>query len=101
MEGDAIILVPIKDLRGAKQRLSPLLSPDERAALARAMAEDVFDALVPFVSEPGVAVVTADPWVAQQATARKFAIIVDHAQAGETAAIELGTSFCVLSNKDF
>ena len=96
-----MILVPIKDLRGAKQRLSPVLSPDERTALARAMAEDVFDALEPFVPEPGVAVVTADEWVARQATARNFAIVVDDAQAGETAAIELATSFCLRSDKDF
>jgi 2-phospho-L-lactate/phosphoenolpyruvate guanylyltransferase len=96
-----MILVPIKDLRGAKLRLSPVLSPDERTALARAMAEDVFDALGPFVSEPGVGVVTADVWVSQQARARNFTVIVDGAQAGETAAIELATSFCLHSDKDF
>ena len=96
-----MILIPIKDLRGAKQRLSPILSSEERTRLARAMAEDVFDALVPFASSPGVAVVSGDPWASQQAKARKFTIIVDDAQQGETAAIEMATSFCVNNETDF
>jgi len=96
-----MILVPIKDLRGAKQRLSPILSPDERTQLARAMVEDVFDALVPFSSTPGVAAVSGDPWASQQAKARKFTIIVDDAQQGETAAIELATRFCLNNGADF
>ncbi len=96
-----MILVPIKDLRGAKQRLAPILSANERTELARAMAEDVFDALVPFASSPGVAVVSGDPWASQQAKQRKFTIIVDDQQAGETAAIELATSYCLSNDTDF
>ena len=96
-----MILVPIKDLSGAKSRLSPLLSPTERTALARAMAEDVFDALAPFAYNPGVAVVSGDEWASRQAKTRKFTIILDDRQAGETAAIELGTAFCVNNGNDF
>ena len=96
-----MILVPIKDLSGAKQRLSPILSPEERTQLARAMAEDVFDALVPFGSAPGVAVVSGDSWASQQAKRRSFTIILDDVQAGETAAIELATSFCLDTGADF
>jgi len=96
-----VILVPIKDLRGAKSRLSPLLTAEERTQLARAMAEDVFDALLPFASDPGVAVVSGDMWASQQAKARKFTIIFDDVQAGETAAIELATSFCLNNNAEF
>lgn len=96
-----MILVPVKDLSGAKQRLSPLLTDEERTALARAMAEDVFDALSPFAVSPGVAVVSGDAWVSQQAMARRFTVIVDDAQAGETAAIELATSVCLNSGAGF
>ena len=39
-----IIAVPVKSLSAAKTRLSPLLSPLERAALSLAMLEDVLDA---------------------------------------------------------
>lgn len=38
------ILVPFK-LKGAKSRLSPILSPDERALLAISMLKDVLDAV--------------------------------------------------------
>ena len=89
-----MILVPVKDLRNAKQRLSPSLSGEERTALARAMVEDVFDALVPFAISPGVAIVSGDSWASQQAKARKFTIVLDDVQDGETAAIEMGTAFC-------
>ncbi len=88
-----MILVPIKDLRHAKQRLSPALTPEERAALAHAMVEDVFDAVAPFANDPGVAIVSGDIWASQQAKARNFTIILDTDQAGETAAIEMATAF--------
>ena len=39
-----ILAVPVKPLARAKTRLSPILSPMERAALALAMLEDVLDA---------------------------------------------------------
>jgi len=96
-----MILVPIKDLSNAKQRLSPALTQEERTALARAMAEDVFDALAPFASDPGVAIVSGNIWASQQAKARKFTIILDTDQAGETAAIEMATTFCGGQGADF
>jgi len=96
-----MILVPIKDLSRAKSRLSAILSPDERTLLARAMAEDVFDALAPFAYDPGVAVVSGDIWASRQAKQRKFTIIVDDLQGGETAAIELATVFCLNNGNEF
>jgi 2-phospho-L-lactate guanylyltransferase len=39
-----VLAVPVKSLERAKSRLSPLLSPLERAALTLAMLEDVLDA---------------------------------------------------------
>lgn len=96
-----MILVPIKDLSNAKQRLFPALTREQRTALARAMAEDVFDALTPFAASPGVGVVSGDPWASQQAKARKFTIILDTDQAGETAAIEMATTFCGCQGADF
>src|SRR3954447_16704761 len=96
-----MILVPIKDLSGAKSRLSPILSPEERTQFARAMAEDVFDALTPFASRPGVAVVSGDAWSSRQAKARGFTIILDDLEAGETAAIELATNFCLNNGNDY
>jgi 2-phospho-L-lactate/phosphoenolpyruvate guanylyltransferase len=42
------VLVPIKDFRQAKQRLAPVLSPDERIELARRMATHVIRAAAPY-----------------------------------------------------
>jgi 2-phospho-L-lactate guanylyltransferase len=50
-----IIVVPVKSLSSAKTRLSPFLSPIERATLTLAMLEDVLDAVTAL---PGW-----EPWV--------------------------------------
>jgi 2-phospho-L-lactate/phosphoenolpyruvate guanylyltransferase len=42
------VLVPIKDFRQAKQRLAPVLAPDERIELARRMATHVIQAAAPY-----------------------------------------------------
>jgi len=55
-----MILVPIKNLADAKQRLSSILSSEERFALAQAMCEDVLQALANWRDRPAVAVVTSD-----------------------------------------
>jgi 2-phospho-L-lactate guanylyltransferase len=89
-----VILVPVKDLRNAKQRLSPALTQDQRTALAHAMVEDVFDALVPFKNDPGVTIVSGDIWSSQQAKERGFSILLDDSEAGETAAIASATEYC-------
>ena len=64
----AVVAVPVKDLVNAKQRLIPFLSPSERGDLARAMLEDVLDALARAQVGP-VLVVTRDPAV--EALARR------------------------------
>lgn len=61
-------LLPIKALRGAKKRLSALLSEDERAGLVRAMAGDVLAALMAAKGLDGVVVVSSDPDVQAIAT---------------------------------
>lgn len=63
----AAVLVPIKDFRRAKQRLSDVLSPHERVALAKAMAERVIAAAAPY----DVYVVCDDEHVSAFATAHE------------------------------
>ena len=47
-----MILVPVKDLKNAKQRLSDVLDGEEREALAEAMLNDVLDALARWRNHP-------------------------------------------------
>jgi 2-phospho-L-lactate guanylyltransferase len=89
-----MILVPVKNLSEAKQRLSPLLTPEERLALARAMCEDVLQALARWQRRPAVAVVTSDPFARDVAARLNFDVVADNENSGETNAIELATSAC-------
>ncbi len=88
-----MILVPIKNLADAKQRLSSILSPEERFALAQAMCEDVLQALACWQSRPPVAVVTSDSFARDLAVRFSFAVVVDD-NCGETSAIEMATAVC-------
>jgi 2-phospho-L-lactate/phosphoenolpyruvate guanylyltransferase len=89
----AVILVPIKNLVGAKQRLSSVLSAEERFALAQAMCEDVLQTLAHWQSRPAVAVVTRDSFARDLAARFNFEVVADD-NSGETSAIEMATALC-------
>jgi 2-phospho-L-lactate/phosphoenolpyruvate guanylyltransferase len=89
-----MILVPIKNLANAKQRLSAVLSPEQRFALAQAMCEDVLQELAFWQKRPAVAVVTQDPFARDLAAKFGFEIIADDHDGGETSAIEMATAVC-------
>jgi 2-phospho-L-lactate guanylyltransferase len=88
-----MILVPLKILADAKQRLSSILSPEERVALAQAMCEDVLQTLATWENRPPVAVVTSDSFASDLAARFKFDVITDE-NSGETSAIEMATAEC-------
>jgi len=88
-----MILVPVKNLADAKQRLSSILSPEERFALARAMCEDVLQALARWQSRPSVTVVTSDSFARDLAARFSFEVVADD-NSGETSAINMATAFC-------
>lgn len=88
-----MILVPVKNLADAKQRLSSILNPEERFALAQAMCEDVLQTLARWRSRPAVAVVTSDSFARHLAAHFNFEVIADD-NAGETSAIEMATAVC-------
>jgi 2-phospho-L-lactate guanylyltransferase len=89
-----MILVPIKSLAGAKQRLSSVLNPEERFALAQAMCADVLQAIAQWPGRPPVAVVTGDSFARDLAQRFHFEVVADD-NSGETHAIEMATAICV------
>ena len=89
-----MILIPVKNLASAKQRLSAVLTPEERLALAQAMCEDVLQELARWRRRPGVAVVTGDPFARDLAARFDFEVIADATNPGETGAIEMATAEC-------
>ncbi len=90
-----MILIPVKEQRNAKQRLSGVLDADERVALAQAMLEDVLDAVAATAPRPAVSLVTSDAHAMLLAQRHGFSIIEDAENAGESAAIEMATRSCV------
>ncbi|HZQ95582.1 MAG TPA: 2-phospho-L-lactate guanylyltransferase [Candidatus Sulfotelmatobacter sp.] len=89
-----MILVPIKNTSGAKQRLASILDQPSRTRLAQAMLHDVLGALHRWKQCPHVAVVTGDPFAIQLAERFNFEVIRDSEDPGETGAIEMATRIC-------
>lgn len=80
-------VVPVKELGGAKQRLSAALSPDERRALATIMLEDVLEAVSAVKVLAGLLVVTVDPAAASLAGRHGARIVTEGARDGHTGAV--------------
>jgi 2-phospho-L-lactate guanylyltransferase len=90
-----VILIPVKNLSSAKQRLASLLDQPARTELAQAMLHDVVAAVAAWRRCPRCALVTSDPFAIDRAREFNFEIIPDSANTGETAAIEMATRLCV------
>jgi len=89
-----MILIPVKNLRNAKQRLSMLLDASARTQLAQAMLSDVLEAVAEF-GQDEVSLVTSDPFTLDLAGRHRFEIIRDDANVSESDAIEMATEMCV------
>jgi 2-phospho-L-lactate/phosphoenolpyruvate guanylyltransferase len=89
-----MILVPVKDLRNAKQRLAQLLDQSSRTELAQAMIHDILETLASFKGRSDVAVVTSDAFARELAVQYRFNVIVDTENRSETDAIEKATAWC-------
>jgi 2-phospho-L-lactate guanylyltransferase len=95
-----VILVPVKNLAAAKQRLAAVLDQPARTELAQAMLHDVAAALAAWPRRPACALVTSDPFAIELARQYDFEIIPDPANPGETGAIEMATRLCVSRRLD-
>ncbi len=84
---DIWAVVPIKEVDGAKQRLSALLTQEQRRTLAATMAEDVLDALSGVRSLAGILVVTLDPAASRLARRLGARVVTDGARDGHTGAV--------------
>ena len=83
-------ILPVKRFRAAKQRLGASVGEEARSALARAMVADVLGALVRSTSLQLLIVVTDEPSVAVAAGGQGALVLADTADAGQSAAVEIG-----------
>lgn len=95
-----MILVPVKNLSGAKQRLAAWFDQPTRTELAQAMLFDVLETLGTWTDRPQVSVVTSDPFALQLARQFHFSVIPDNANRSQTDAIEMATHWCKAQGVD-
>jgi 2-phospho-L-lactate guanylyltransferase len=86
-------ILPVKEMAGAKQRLAPLLSLEERIALMQVMLRDLLAALSAAQGLAGIVLVTLDPWAEALAREHGARIITEGTREGHTGAV---TSAAVL-----
>jgi 2-phospho-L-lactate/phosphoenolpyruvate guanylyltransferase len=94
-----MILVPVKNLSGAKQRLASALDQTARTDLAHAMLTDVLEAIATFAGDD-VSLVTSDTFALDLAKRFGFDIIRDNSNISESDAIEMATHFCESHGSD-
>jgi 2-phospho-L-lactate guanylyltransferase len=89
-----MILVPVKNLSNAKQRLAAVLDQPSRTELAQTMLLDVLNTLANWKNRPEVGIVTNDPYALELAQRLAFTVIPDNVNISETDAIEMATRYC-------
>ena len=85
------ILIPVKDLTRAKQRLAALMTQAERTRLAWAMLENTFAAAAQTRSADRVAIVTLYPPAIALAEKFGMEIILETEQISESASVDFGS----------
>jgi 2-phospho-L-lactate/phosphoenolpyruvate guanylyltransferase len=85
------ILIPVKDLTIAKQRLSGLLTPEERTRLAWMMVETTFAAATRARNVDRIATVTLYPPAISLAEKYGMEVVSETAQSSESASVDFGS----------
>ena len=88
------LLLPIKDLRQAKQRLAPLLNAEERFALAQAMLADTIRAVRGVRRAEKIFVVTNYIPAMQAAEANGWELLREERQISESVSVDAASRRC-------
>ena len=89
------LLLPIKDLRQAKQRLAPLMNPQERFGLAQAMLADTIRAVRGVQRAAQVFVVTNYAPAMQAAQENGWELLREEQQISESVSVDAASRLCV------
>jgi 2-phospho-L-lactate guanylyltransferase len=88
------LLVPVKSLATAKQRLADAFDQAHRTVLAEAMLRDVLTAAAGVRDRLDIFLVTGDARAQAFAAEFRVGVIKDSRDESETAAIEIATAWC-------
>jgi 2-phospho-L-lactate guanylyltransferase len=89
------LLLPIKDLRNAKQRLAGVLTPDERFGLAHAMLADTIRAVRGVQRAEKIFVITNYEPAMETAAKFNWEILREEHQISESASVDFASRLCV------
>jgi 2-phospho-L-lactate/phosphoenolpyruvate guanylyltransferase len=88
------ILIPVKEFREAKKRLSPHFSPADRAALAQAMCEDFFRVVAAVRGADRIFVISKEAQVLSRARALGWETIAESRQISESDSVDAASRYC-------
>ena len=88
------LLLPIKDLRNAKQRLAAVLTPEERLALAQAMLADTIRAVRGIQRADKIFVVTNYKPMMTAAEQYGWELLREETQISESASVDHASQLC-------
>jgi 2-phospho-L-lactate guanylyltransferase len=88
------LLLPIKDLRQAKQRLAPFLNPEERFGLAQAMLADTIRAVRGVRQADKVFVVTNYAPAMQAAKKNGWELLREEQQISDSVSVDAASRHC-------
>jgi 2-phospho-L-lactate/phosphoenolpyruvate guanylyltransferase len=88
------LLLPIKDLRNAKQRLAGVLTPEERFALAHAMLADTIRAVKGVQHADEILVVTNYAPAMEAARENGWEILREERQISESVSVDAASRHC-------
>lgn len=88
------LLLPVKDLRNAKQRLASILTPEERFALAQAMLADTLRAVRGVQQAEKIFVVTNYKPAMQAARENGWEILPEEQQISESVSVDAASRQC-------
>jgi 2-phospho-L-lactate guanylyltransferase len=88
------LLLPIKDLRNAKQRLASVLAPEERFALAQAMLADTIRAVRGVRLAEKIFVITNYPLAMQAAEENGWEVLREELQISESVSVDTASRQC-------
>ncbi len=96
-----MILIPVKSLKNAKQRLASVMDQPARTELAQAMLFDVLQTVNALPGHPEVSLVSSDAFALGLARDFGFGVIPDQGTMGETEAVEFATGICERGDAKF
>jgi len=88
------LLLPIKDLRNAKQRLAGVLTPEERFSLARAMLQDTILAVSRVQRAEKIFVITNYEPAMEAAAKYGWEILRENHQVSESFSVDFASRVC-------